>query len=516
MARWRITAWILPDQLDMNHPALRRAEEEVGRENVRVVLVESLAWMRRLPYHRKRQVLLLSASRHFAEELRRVGFAVDVERADDSKGGLARHLRRRRPSALVTVESTEYGIRRWQLGEMGGDLGLPVEVLPNEMFLVGRFNPIPDPDPGRFYKLEFFYRAMRTHFGLLVEADGSPSGGKWNYDAENRRPLPGGARPPEPARFEPDEITRSTIREVEASGFGVGSAEGFDLPVTRAGSASAFDPFLRDRLPDFGTYEDAMARESGVLYHSKLSPSMNLGLLDPLEMARAVEREYLEGRAPLNSAEGFIRQVIGWREFVYWQYRRQMPGLRSANAWEGHRPMPRMFWDGETEMECVRSVVSRLIDSGYTHHIERLMVVCNFCLLAGIDPAAVADWFLALYVDSHEWVVLPNVIGMGLNADGGLTATKPYISSANYLKRMGDFCGACRYRADLRTGEDACPFNALYWNFLIEHEQTLRANPRLGPAVLGLSRIGEKQRGEIRKDAGRVLDAIDAEPTWSP
>jgi deoxyribodipyrimidine photolyase-related protein len=510
MSRARVSAWILPDQLVVDHPALRRAEAEAGKGGVRVVLVESLAWMRRLPYHRKRQVLLKSASRHFAEELRGLGYEVDEVRADDSKLGLAGHLRSCRPSKLITMAATEHGVRAWQLGRMAEELGVPVEVEPNAMFLVERHDPIPDPEPGRFYKMEHFYRAMRRHTGLLIEPDGRPTGGTWNLDAENRKPLPRGIEPPEPIRFEPDELTREVMEEVESSGFGVGEAEGFDLPVTRSDAGLAFEDFLRHRLPDFGAFEDAMTTRSGVLYHSKLSPAMNLGLLEPMAMARAVEGEYRGGRAPLNSAEGFIRQVIGWREFIYWQYRRQMPGLRSANSWGASRPMPRMFWDGQTAMNCVRSVVSRLIDTGYTHHIERLMIVCNFCLLAGVDPAEVADWFLTFYADSHDWVVLPNVIGMGLNADGGLTATKPYISSSNYIKRMGDFCEACRYRTDLRAGEGACPFNVLYWNFLIEHEGRLRANPRLGPAVLGLSRIEDDQRLQIRADADRLLDSIGA------
>lgn len=505
----RLSVWILPDQLTRDHPALSQAVAEVGVENVWVILVESRAWMLRLPYHRKRQVLILSAGRHFAEELREAGFVVEVLPAEDTRQGLRRHLRKHRPSRLLTMASTEHAVRLWQLGSMADELGLPTVTLANTMFLVERFQPILEPEPDRKYVMEGFYRSMRRRFRLLIEPGGKPTGGSWNLDSLNRKPLPAALELPEPPTFPPDAITERTMSEVETAGFGVGSVAGFDLAVTRAEAEQAFQDFLARRLPLFGPYEDAMSTRSGTLFHSVLSPYMNLGFLDPLAMARAAEAEYRAGRAPLNSVEGFIRQVVGWREFIYWQYHRQMPGLRAANSWEAHRPIPRLFWDGETDLSCLRTVVSRLIKTGYTHHIERLMVVCNFCLLAGIDPAAVADWFLTFYVDSHDWVVLPNVIGMGLNADGGRTATKPYIASANYIHRMSDFCGGCRYNLKARTGAEACPFNTLYWNFLIEHEDTLRANPRLGPAVLGLKRIPPEERRAITAQARNFLDAIE-------
>ena len=506
-----ITVWILPDQLIRDHPALIAAEGEVGRDRVRIVLVESRSWMRRLPYHRKRQVLYLSAGRHFVEELRGDGYAVDLIAAADSRAGLRQHLAKHRSDGLVTMAAAEHDARRWQLTAMQDDLGVGVRLLPNTMFLVGRYDPIPEPEPGRRYVMENFYRAMRKRFDILMEPGGSPVSGRWNLDAENRKSLPKGHHVPDPPRFPPDPITRRVMADVEASGHGVGGVDGFDLAVTRADSEAAFADFLAHRLVDFGPYEDAMSRDHGVLFHSALSPQMNLGLLEPLAMARAAQDEYRAGRVPLSSAEGFVRQVIGWREFIYWQYHRQMPGLREANAWGASRPMPRLFWDGRTDLACLGHVVRRLIATGYTHHIERLMLVCNFCLLAGVDPAAVADWFLTFYIDSHDWVVLPNVIGMGLNADSGLTATKPYIASAAYIKRMGDFCGGCAYRHDRRTGPGACPFNLLYWNFLIEHEQALHSNPRLGPAVLGLSRVGDRgtrdhpRRGEGIPRCDRTL-----------
>ncbi len=510
MSRPNLSVWILPDQLIDGHPAVTQAKEEVGVEHLRVVMVESLAWMSRLPYHRKRQVLILSAGRHYAKELRDQGIEVDLIQADDTKAGLQRHLKQHPTTRLITMQSTEQSIRDWQLSKAESELGLATTVLPNSMFLVEQYNPIPKPEPGKRHLMEHFYRSMRKHFRILIDVEGKPTGGRWNFDKDNRESLKDDIKLPQIPRFAPDKITKAVVKEVNEGRFGdgVGSTDHFGLAVTRRDAEQAFDDFLSHRLYDFGRFEDAMQSDEGVLFHSVLSPYLNLGLLEPETLVRAAEKRYRNGNAPINSVEGFIRQILGWREFIYWQYHRQMPALREANSWNAQRPLPRLFWDGETEMNCLRAVISRLIENGYTHHIERLMVLCNFCVLSGIDPAAVADWFLTFYVDSHDWVVLPNVIGMGLNADGGVTATKPYIASANYINRMSDFCKSCNYRHRERTGEKACPFNTLYWNFLIEHEELLRTNPRFGPAVLGLKRIDQHQRREIQADATRILSGL--------
>jgi deoxyribodipyrimidine photolyase-related protein len=251
-----------------------------------------------------------------------------------------------------------------------------------------------------------------------------------------------------------------------------------------------------------------MRSSSATLFHSVLSPYLNIGLLEPLQVARLAQERYLHGQAPLQSVEGFIRQVVGWREFIYWQYWRQMPELIQSNFWDAHNPLPAFFWDGHTDMNCLRMVIARALNDGYTHHIERLMLLSNFCLLAGISPAQVNDWFTACYIDAYEWVMLPNVLGMGLYADGGLTATKPYLASANYIHKMSDYCTGCRYNPRLRQGPGACPFNTLYWNFLIQHEKVLRANPRMGPNVLGLQRIAPDERQKIQTQAAEFLSQL--------
>ncbi len=503
-----VSVWILGDQLRFDHPALLAAEQVVGdRSALCVVMVESQKRQRKLSYQRKKLVLLLSAMRHFAQELAGRGYRVDYVQAPSIAAGLRSHRVRFGPKHLYTMAAAEYAGRRWQQDQLGACVETEVTILPNTQFLVGRYDPI--PALGKRVILEYFYRAMRRHFALLVKEDGEPVGGEWNLDKHNRKPLPkGGLNPPLPLSFAPDEITLGVMEEVVALPGAVGSVEGFDLAVTHAQAEAALTDFIEQRLADFGPYEDAMSSKHVLLYHARLSPYMNIGLLDPLEMAQRAVAAYAAGRAPLNSVEGFVRQVVGWREYIYWQYWQQMPDLLDANQWGHTRPMPRLFWDAETDMACLRTVVQRVIDSGYSHHIERLMVICNFCMLAGIDPAWVNRWFLSFYVDAYEWVVTPNVIGMGLNADGGKIATKPYIASANYLHKMGDFCTGCRYDPKQRTGEHACPFNFLYWNFLIEHEATLRADPRLGPAVLGLKHLDDAARRAVQAQAQEFLEHL--------
>jgi deoxyribodipyrimidine photolyase-related protein len=503
-----VSVWILGDQLLQNHPAIIAAEEEYSRERLRIVLVESTERIGKLPYQRKKLVLLLSAMRHYAKELQEVGYEVEYVRAGNFVEGLQQHLDKHQSERLFVMAASEYDTRMMQVNELEKLVQMPVTVLPNTQFLVEQYNPNPHPQPGKHYILETFYRDMRRHFHILMDGKDTPAGGRWNYDELNREPLPRTFEVPPPPSFSPDEVTREVIQQVDAAAHGLGSADGFDLAVTREQAMKALDDFVLLRLGKFGPYEDAMSTEQSALYHSQLSPYMNIGLLDSLDMVHAAEAAYRSGRVPVNSAEGFVRQVIGWREFMYWQYWQQMPGLRTANSWNATRPMPMMFWNGKTEMNCINHVANRVLDIGYNNHIERLMIVCNFCLLAGVDPAAVAEWFLCCYFDAYDWVVLPNVIGMGLNGDGGRIATKPYIASANYINRMSNYCESCRYSPKKRTGPDACPYNYLYWNFLFTHEQRLRANPRLGQSVLGVNRIQAAEREEIIHEAEQFLKAI--------
>ena len=498
-AMTRVTLWILGDQLLHDHPAMSGTTPDEAR----ILLIESESALRRRHYQPHKLALLLSAMRHYADEWRERGWQVDVTRAATFAEGLRRHAAAHRTERLFTMAAASHAGCAFQ-ERLGKTLGLPVTVLPNTQFLTGRFNPIPDPQPGRRYVMENFYRAMRRWFGVLMDGD-EPAGGRWNFDAENRRPLPRDLPLPEDDTFAPDAITRDALAEARGPHPWPGYA------TTRAEALAVLGRFLVERLPHFGAYEDAMTRRSHSLFHSMLSPYLNLGLLEPLEVARAAETEYRAGRAPINSVEGFVRQIIGWREFMYWQYRRQGPAMAAQNAWNATRPLPAFFWTGETDMACLRHALGRALATGYNHHIERLMLLSNFLMLAGVDPAAANEWFLSVYIDAYDWVMPPNVIGMGLNADDGLTATKPYIASANYINKMSDHCAACPFDPKRRAGADACPFNFLYWNFLLAHEARLRANSRFGPAVLGLSRLDETARSAVRDAAGQFLATLSGE-----
>lgn len=506
----KASVWILGNQLIAGHPAIKAAEARYGRDNLAILLIESEGRVHTRPYQRKKLVLLFSGMRHFAEELRQQGYQVDYFREPSFTSGLRRHVARWRPDQLFTMAASDVSGRRFQTERLERQLHLPVSVLPNTQFLTSEFDPYPEADPGKRIRMEHFYRRMRRHFGILMEGE-APAGGSWNYDKENRKPLPKGDQPPRILSFEPDAITRQVMEDVARLEIAVGTSEAFDLGVTRQHALAALDEFVQRRFAQFGSYEDAMSSQHQYLYHSNLSAYLNLGLLQPLELVHIAEKAYAGGSVPINSAEGFIRQILGWREYVYWQYWRLMPRLYEGNYWEARRPLPGFFWDGDTEMNCLRHVLQRTIETGYAHHIERLMILCNFCLLAGIEPLAVNDWFLSMFIDAYDWVMGPNVLGMGLNADGGLVGSKPYIASANYINKMSDYCGGCGYNRRARTGASACPFNTLYWNFLIENETKLRANPRLGASVLGLRHLSQAERLAVRQDAARFLNQLAGE-----
>ncbi len=503
-----ILVWIPGDQLLAEHPALEQAIAQVGMSRVRVLLIESQQRALRLPYHRQKIVLLFSAMRHYADHLRQRGINVDYIHEASFSAAIVTVVAQHHPGAVWMMQSAEFRTRRAQQ-RLEDTLPVPVRLFANTQFLVGEHNPFPSVPAGKRVVMEPFYRAMRTHFGVLMTAEGGPAGGRWNYDEDNRKPLPRGLTPPALPHFVPDVITREVLTQVNSLPRLTGTTEGFGHAVTHEQAQAALDDFIAHRLPWFGDYEDAMSAEHDTLFHSVLSPYLNIGLLTPMQLIRAAERAFQDGLAPLNAAEGFVRQVLGWREYIYWQYWRQMPDLLQANDWDAQRGMPAMFWTGETDMACLRHVTTRLLRTGYSHHIERLMLICNFCLLAGVHPLAVSEWFLSMYLDAYEWVVLPNVIGMGLNADGGRTATKPYIASASYIRRMSNYCRDCHFKPDARTGPQACPFNLLYWNFVITHEDRLRQNPRSGKAVLGLRHLSADERAAVQEQAADVLSKLE-------
>jgi len=357
----------------------------------------------------------------------------------------------------------------------------------------------------RSWLMETFYRHLRRKHRVLLDADGEPEGGQWNFDADNRKPWRGPPQhPAEPPDPRPCHDHSALWAEVQAAGIqtvGAAHADALRWPINRAESLALLEAFIQQALPFFGDYQDAMSTRATHLFHSLLSFSLNTKMLSPHEVVQAAEAAYRNGHAPLPAVEGFIRQILGWREYVRGFYWSHAPGHASANVFHHTLPLPDWFWSGQTRMACLAHAVGQTLDTAYAHHIQRLMVIGNFALLAGLDPAAVDAWYLGVYVDAFEWVQQPNTRGMSQWADGGLLATKPYVSSAAYIDRMSNYCKGCAYNNKLRLGEQACPFNALYWDFYLRHEALLARNPRIGMAYRQLAVMPQPERDAIRQRA---------------
>ena len=445
--------------------------------------------------------------RHFAGELRVAGWTVDYVKLEDDgntqslKGEVARALQRHH---LPQVFMTEPG--EWRLKQDLAD----IEMLEDTRFICSHAAFRQWAQGRKELRMEYFYRDMRRQTGLLMEGD-KPIGGAWNFDTENRRPAKADMFMHEPLRVTPDDITRDCMAlttRVASTNFG--DIEPFWFAVTREQAERALTHFLNHALPRFGETQDAMLTGQHFLHHAVLSPYINLGLLDPLQVCRRVEKEYHKGRVPLAAAEGFIRQIIGWREYIRGIYWLKMPDYRDVNVLEAYRPLPDFYWSGETELNCIAQVVKQTRAEAYAHHIQRLMATGNFALLAGVDPKQVHEWYLAVYADAYEWVELPNTIGMALHADGGLLGSKPYAASGNYINKMSDYCGACRYDVKQRTGPEACPFNALYWDFIARHKARFVRNPRMANICRVYDKFDEGEKGRIAESARVFLGGIKA------
>ena len=467
-------------------------------------------------HHKAKIAYILSAMRHHAAALRAAGWTVDYVRLDDPENGgsvtgeIARAVERHRPSRIVVTEAGEWRVAA-MLESWETLFGLPVEIRPDDRFLAGHaeFADWADRQRGRLI-MEGFYRLMRQKTGLLMEGR-KPAGGRWNYDQENRKPAATDLFMPRPHSFAPDAVTQEVLALVAARfPDHPGSLDGFDWAVTAADAETQAAYFFAHALPAFGDYEDAMLTGERHLWHSILSPYINSGLLDPLDLCRRAEAEYRAGRAPLNSVEGYVRQIIGWREYMRGIYWREGPDYVSRNFLRHTRNLPAWYWTGETDMHCLRESIGQTLATAHAHHIQRLMVTGNFALLIGADPAQVHRWYLEVYIDAYEWVELPNTLGMSQYGDGGLLGTKPYVSSGAYIDRMSDYCRHCRYDVKQRIGPDACPFNALYWDFLARHEDKLGDNPRLRLAYRNWNRQSAADQQATRAQASAFLEQLDA------
>lgn len=490
------TAWVLGDQLSRRNPAIEGAD--------RVLIVESAAKLRAGRPHRQRLHLFLSAMRHFAAEIGGAdGPEVDYRRADSLRAGLEAHTRRHRPDEVVMLAPSSITALRW------ANTLERIEIIPGTLFLT-RPEEFADWAAGRKRpRMEDFYRWQRRRLGVLM-AGGKPEGGRWNYDAENRRPPPRDLRPPRPYKPREDEIdtaVRDDLDRLRLDTFGTDGPRRW--PATRAEARRALRSFVERRLADFGPWQDAMLHGERFMWHGLLSSSLNLGLLSPAECVRAAVRAYRDGAAPLASVEGFVRQIIGWREYVHglhWV----AAGRRKANALRAREAVPEVLWTGETEMRCLADATEGVREVGYAHHIERLMVFGNLMLLLGCRPQACLDWFRDCFIDANEWVMDANVLGMATFADGGRVATKPYAASGRYIDRMSDHCSGCPYDPGERTGEDACPYTTLYWDFLARNRERLAGNRRMALAYRNLDRIPADERRALRRRAGALRRRFDA------
>jgi deoxyribodipyrimidine photolyase-related protein len=497
---------VLGDQLTRNVAALHDCEDGDV-----VLMAEVWAETTYVKHHKQKIAFVLSAMRHFAEELRAAGLTVHYIRLDDPdntgsiEGELRRAVARHGPERVIATAPGE-----WRLLSIlkALDLGIPVEIREDDRFFASTKRFADWAEGRKALRMEFFYREMRRETDLLMEGD-QPAGGQWNYDHDNRKRLPNALQLPQRFGFAPDEITLEVIALVRsrfADHFG--DLEVFEWAVTRQDALRALDDFLSQALPNFGKYQDAMATGEPFVFHSLLSPYINAGLLTPREVCIAAEREYLEKRAPLNAVEGFIRQILGWREYVRGVYWLKMPAYAETNALHATRPLPWLYWSGETDMHCMADSIGQTKRTAYSHHIQRLMVTGNFALLAGVIPKEIAEWYLVVYADAYEWVELPNVQGMSQFADGGLLASKPYASSGAYIDRMSDFCKSCVYDVKAKSGPTACPFNYLYWAFLIRNARILRGNPRLAMPYRTLADWSEADRAAITAEADNFLDRL--------
>ncbi|WP_336986942.1 cryptochrome/photolyase family protein [Altererythrobacter aquiaggeris] len=508
---------ILGDQLTRTLASLRGRT----KDDTVILMMEVREEATYVKHHKIKIALIFSAMRHFAAELEDAGWSVDyVALTDDGNthsfsGEVERAVKRHSPREMKITESGEWRVQQ-AMKQWAGDVSCPVEILDDDRFLCS----IPEffgwAQGRKSLRMENFYREMRRKTGLLMDGDG-PEGGEWNYDKENRAPPDKDMSPPDTPKFSPDEITCEVMALVESEfGDHFGKLDNFGWPVTSSDADKALEAFIEQRLPSFGKYQDAMVHGSDDLFHSMLSTSINLGILDPVECCEKAEEAYRNGKAPLNAVEGFIRQIIGWREYIRGMYWLEMPELAEANALDANRPLPDFYWTGETDMRCMADCVRSTRDNAHAHHIQRLMILGNFALIAGVTPQEVEAWFLVVYADAYEWVELPNVAAMALHADGGKLATKPYAASGNYINKMSDYCKKCHYSPAKKTGEGACPFNPLYWDFMVRNRKFLEKNPRVSRVFSTWDRMTEDKRGAYLDSAQQVLERLKpAKPGWA-
>ncbi|MFB9869095.1 cryptochrome/photolyase family protein [Vreelandella sulfidaeris] len=504
---------VLGDQLTMSLATLKDAPETSI-----VALCEVADEACYVPHHIHKIGLFLAAMRHFAQALREKGFQVHYSALDDADNTHTLIDEAERIAHLNGCDEiwvTRPGEwRLWEAMQKRAHRRLPWRLMEDHRFFTTPDDFSQWAKGRKQLRLEYFYREQRKRTGYLMEGD-EPVGGKWNFDHDNRQSINAALDFPELPQHRQDALTQAALDDAKRHfGDHMGSLDNFNLPVTRRQALVDLDHFIDHGLADFGRYQDAISDSAPYLYHSRLSAAMNIGLLSPHEVCEAAEQRYYEGDVPINAVEGFIRQILGWREYVRGLYWTQMPSYKGANQLDFKRDLPAFYWNADTDMRCLQRAIQMTIDNSYAHHIQRLMVTGNFALLCGVKPEALCDWYLAVYADASEWVELPNTLGMVLHADGGLMGSKPYCASGKYIDKMSDHCQHCRYSPKQVTGPKACPFNSLYWHFLETHAEQLNKNPRMKLIYGSLNRMADDKRDAIRQQAEQFLNQLNTSPGY--
>ncbi|MAI08722.1 MAG: cryptochrome/photolyase family protein [Magnetococcales bacterium] len=500
---------ILGDQLSKSISSLKNCD----KKNDIVFMCEVMEEATYVKHHKKKIVFLFSAMRHFAEELKSNGYNIqytklnDNENAGSFKKEIERQIQKFNINKIVVTHPGEYRVLK-DIQSYSEEFKIDVEILEDDRFLATTKDFNAWAKGRKQLRMELFYREMRKKHNILMDGN-NPEGGKWNYDSENRKPPEGSLFLPKTYNTPVDNITQEVIKLVEEKfNNHFGNIEPFFFAVTRSQALEALDKFINERLCDFGDFQDAMLEGEPWMYHSHLSFYINCGLLLPKECIQAAEEAYKNKKAPLNAVEGFIRQILGWREYVRGLYWLKMPEYKSLNFFDAQKRLPDFFWTANTDMNCLKQCIQETKENAYAHHIQRLMVIGNFSLLTGLNPMEVNEWYLLVYADAYEWVELPNVTGMILFADGGYLASKPYAASGTYINKMSNYCANCKYSVNQKNGEKACPFNYLYWDFLARNREKLKNNHRIGMMYKTYDRMPEKKKVQITKDSQKFINSL--------
>lgn len=497
---------ILGDQLSSNISSLKNFKKNQDK----ILMMEVFNEATYANHHKKKLVLVFSAMRHFAKELQEKGVSVTYSKISKSQDNFTKELssqcKKIQPKRIVITHPGEYRvlqeIKKWEKV-----LKIPVSIVDDDRFFC-TIDEFKKWTVGRKeLRMESFYQMMRKKYQILIDNNGKPKGGKWNYDIKNRKSLPKNHPDiPKPLQHKPDDITKQVIAEVKNKfPKHFGDLEPFWFAVTHEQAKKSLNDFIKNRLSMFGPYEDAMAQEESFLYHSVLSMYLNIGLLEPKQIINKVlEKDGIK----VESVEGFIRQILGWREYIRGIYWYTMPKYSKTNYFDAKNKLPKFYWTGNTDMNCMKNCIEQTIKESYAHHIQRLMITGNFALIAGIKPEEVCEWYLSVYADAYEWVELPNTHGMTLYADGGVLGSKPYAASGNYINKMSDYCKDCKYDVKQKEGDDACPFNYLYWNFFLKNQKKLEKNPRLWTVFSNIKKMSQEKKSQIRNNSKKFLIQI--------